>query len=187
MRRSPGGGNGNPLQYSCPGNPMDRGAWRATVHGVAKIQTRPKRLSTDTCGHRLTDPRKVAARNLAGEIPQTSLCHLTINRSEDPSPLPHSVLTNPSLKALRGLGVWSTSCPVLRARGPAGRALLASPQARSVDGLGSTSDCWAQVQPGRRTSGVMASASNYMQGTEAESCYKLGYSTFYSLIKTYVI
>ena len=34
--RSPGGGNGNPLQYSCLGNPIDRGAWRATVHGVAK-------------------------------------------------------------------------------------------------------------------------------------------------------
>ena len=31
--RSPGGGHGNPLQYSCLGNPMDRGAWRATVHG----------------------------------------------------------------------------------------------------------------------------------------------------------
>ena len=34
--RSPGAGNGNPLQYSCLGNPMDRGAWRATVHGVTK-------------------------------------------------------------------------------------------------------------------------------------------------------
>ena len=34
--RSPGEGNGNPLQYSCLGNPMDRGAWWATVHGVAK-------------------------------------------------------------------------------------------------------------------------------------------------------
>ena len=33
---SPGGGHGNPLQYSCLENPMDRGAWRATVHGVAK-------------------------------------------------------------------------------------------------------------------------------------------------------
>ena len=32
-------GNGNPLQYSCLGNPMDRGALRATVHGVAKSQT----------------------------------------------------------------------------------------------------------------------------------------------------
>ena len=37
--RSPGGGNGNPLQYSCLENPMDRGAWWATVHGVAKSQT----------------------------------------------------------------------------------------------------------------------------------------------------
>ena len=34
--RSPAGGNGNPLQYSCLGNPIDRGAWQATVHGVAK-------------------------------------------------------------------------------------------------------------------------------------------------------
>ena len=32
-------GNGNPLQYSCLGNPVDRGAWRATVHGVAKSCT----------------------------------------------------------------------------------------------------------------------------------------------------
>ena len=38
--RSPGKGNGNPLQYSCLENPMDRGAWRATVHRVAKSQTR---------------------------------------------------------------------------------------------------------------------------------------------------
>ena len=35
-QRSPGGGNGYPLQYSCLGNPRDRGAWRSTVHGVAK-------------------------------------------------------------------------------------------------------------------------------------------------------
>ena len=37
--RSPGEGNGNPLQYSCLENPMDGGAWWATVHGVAKSQT----------------------------------------------------------------------------------------------------------------------------------------------------
>ena len=36
LGRSPGGGNGNPLQYFCLENPMDRGAWQATVHGVAK-------------------------------------------------------------------------------------------------------------------------------------------------------
>ena len=37
LGRSPGGGNGNPLQYSCLENPMDRGAWRATVYAVAKL------------------------------------------------------------------------------------------------------------------------------------------------------
>ena len=39
LGRSPGGGNGNPFQYSCPENSMDRGAWWATVHGVTKSQT----------------------------------------------------------------------------------------------------------------------------------------------------
>ena len=44
--RSPGGGNGNALQYLCLGNPLDRGAWWATVHGVAKL--RPEQQSTHT-------------------------------------------------------------------------------------------------------------------------------------------
>ena len=43
--RSPGGGHGNPLQYSCLENPMDRGAWWATVHAAAKSWTQLKRLS----------------------------------------------------------------------------------------------------------------------------------------------
>ena len=37
--RSPGKGNGYQLQYSCPENSMDRGAWQATVHGIAKSRT----------------------------------------------------------------------------------------------------------------------------------------------------
>ena len=40
LGRSPGEGNGNPLQYSCLGNPMDRGVWQATVHGGLKSWTR---------------------------------------------------------------------------------------------------------------------------------------------------
>ena len=39
LGRSPGGGHGSPLQYSCLENPTDRGAWRAAVRGVAKSQT----------------------------------------------------------------------------------------------------------------------------------------------------
>ena len=42
LGRPPGEANGNPVQYSCLGNPMDRGAWRAIVPGVAKSQTRLK-------------------------------------------------------------------------------------------------------------------------------------------------
>jgi len=46
--RSPGGGRGNPFQYFCLENPMNRGVCRATVHGIAKSQTRLKQLSTHT-------------------------------------------------------------------------------------------------------------------------------------------
>ena len=48
LGRSPGEGNGNPLQYSCLENPTDRGAWQATVHGVATVGhtelTKPPRV-----------------------------------------------------------------------------------------------------------------------------------------------
>ena len=46
LGRSPGVGNGSPLQYSCLVNSMDRGAWQATVHGVAKSR---RRVSTHAC------------------------------------------------------------------------------------------------------------------------------------------
>ena len=49
--RSPGGGHGNPLQYSCLENPMDRGAWQATFHRVAKSRTWLKELHTHTHTH----------------------------------------------------------------------------------------------------------------------------------------
>ena len=50
LGRSPGGGHSNPLQDSCLENPMDRGAWRATVHRVTQNRTRLERLSTHTHG-----------------------------------------------------------------------------------------------------------------------------------------
>ena len=65
LGRSPGRGNGNPLQYSCLGNPMDRGGLRATVHGVAKSRTWLKWLST----HRL---RGWSATGLV-KVPETEL------------------------------------------------------------------------------------------------------------------
>ena len=58
--RPPGGGNGNPLQYPCLENPMDRRAWRAAVHGVTKSRTPLKVLSTHAL---LAIHAKVVAEN----------------------------------------------------------------------------------------------------------------------------
>ena len=49
LGRSPGGGHGSPLQYSCLENPIDGGAWRVTVHRVAQSWTQLKQLSMHTC------------------------------------------------------------------------------------------------------------------------------------------
>ena len=48
-RKSPGGGHGTPLQYSCLENPIDRGAQPATVHSLSKSQTQLKKLSVQAC------------------------------------------------------------------------------------------------------------------------------------------
>ena len=53
LRRSPVGGHGNPLQYSCLENPMNRGAWWATVHGVTKSQTRLNDMTISSQGQKL--------------------------------------------------------------------------------------------------------------------------------------
>ena len=57
LGRSPGEGNGNPLQYSCLENSMDRGPWQAIVHGAAKSGTRLKRLSMHT--HQLISHNRI--------------------------------------------------------------------------------------------------------------------------------
>ena len=58
---SPGGRNGNPLQYSCLENSMDRGAWQATVHRVTKSRTQLKQLSMHTLlGMKLRKPDREA-------------------------------------------------------------------------------------------------------------------------------
>ena len=66
--RSPEGANGNPLQYSCLENPMDRGAWRAVVQRVAKSRAGLKRLNTHTCSPSLTDLHWTGLLSLSGSI-----------------------------------------------------------------------------------------------------------------------
>ena len=66
-----GEGNGNPLQYSCLGNPMDRGAWWAAVHGVAKSQTPLSDFTFTFHFHALEKEMATHSSVLAWRIPGT--------------------------------------------------------------------------------------------------------------------
>ena len=66
-----GEGNGNPLQYSCLENPMDRGAWKATVHGVAKSWTQLSDFSLTFHFHALEKEMATHSCVLAWRIPGT--------------------------------------------------------------------------------------------------------------------
>ena len=72
LGRSPGEGNGNPLQYSCLENSMDRGAWQATVHGVAKSQKRLTFSLLKTLSNMVTLGMRASAYELGGDVIQTS-------------------------------------------------------------------------------------------------------------------
>ena len=71
LGRSPAEGNGNPLQYSCLENPMDRGAWWATVHGVTKCQDMTEQTCTlllkVTSRYCPKKPSKIPVRNKSYE------------------------------------------------------------------------------------------------------------------------
>ena len=76
--RPPGEGNGNPLQYSCLENPMDRGTWLATVHGVAKSWTRLSNF-TFTLSHKSGD----LINGISALIKETHRAALTLLPCED--------------------------------------------------------------------------------------------------------
>ena len=71
LRRSPGEGNGNPLQYSCLENPMDGGAWWAAVYGVAKSQTRLSNFTFTFHFHALEKEMATHCSVFAWRIPGT--------------------------------------------------------------------------------------------------------------------
>ena len=70
--RFPGGGHGNPLQYSCLETPRDRGAWWATVHGVAQSRTRLSEFTLTFHFHALEKEVATHSSVLAWEIPWTA-------------------------------------------------------------------------------------------------------------------
>ena len=79
--RSPGEGNGNPLWYSCLGNPMDQGAWWATVHGVARVR---HDLATDTTYYYRWGTMLVA--QIVKSLPEMQETQVRAPGREDPDP-----------------------------------------------------------------------------------------------------
>ena len=86
LERSPGGGNGNLLQYSCLENPMDRGAWRATVHGVTKSRTQLSMQARKLRGKRKTQNYQIGS--VAQSCP--TVCD-PMNRSTPGLPVHHQL------------------------------------------------------------------------------------------------
>ena len=96
-QESPGGGHSNPLQYSCPENPTDRGAWRATVDEVARSQIH---LSNLACTHNLhTEAKsKCARRSPAEPSKDTVVVIIHCKHLYTPDPLLRKFFTNLTLK-----------------------------------------------------------------------------------------
>ena len=90
--RSPGGGHGNSFQYSCLENPLDRGAWQATVHGVTESQTWLKWLSKHAFLKRYPGQILIMSRFRTRPSPTVRRSHCS-RCSPDPPPssLPRSV------------------------------------------------------------------------------------------------
>ena len=83
LGRFPGGGHGNPFQYSCLGNPMNREAWQATVHKVAQSRTQLKQLSTHAFSPQAEMREGAHGRGLASQGP-SSRAHLHTHCSASP-------------------------------------------------------------------------------------------------------
>ena len=138
--RSPGGGHGNPLQYSCLDNPMDRGAWWATVHGVTNSQTQLKQLSTHAPG---LWPVAAEGVSLLPQRARLSVAHrLPIESTQPTRPIPPTPLC-PN----------TSSCESLVCEASQGRVLICIPFLNCHRGLtmprvvltGLITRCWVEA------------------------------------------
>ena len=84
--RSPGEGNGNPLQYSCLENPMDGGAWWATVHRVAKSQTRLSDFTSLETHFRMKDKHRLKVGD--GDLPGGPVVNTPRSQCRGPGSIP---------------------------------------------------------------------------------------------------
>ena len=113
-RRSPEGGHGNPLQYSCLENPMKRGAWQAIVHRTAKSSAWLKQNTTHTCGYYKTTVSSLRECNQGGKgtltraTQKARACRETQPRSPKNSRVSKSLLIVPTGKHLS----WSSQVRV---------------------------------------------------------------------------
>ena len=73
--RSPGGGHGNPLRYSCLENPLDRGAWRAMTHRVASSGTQVKQLSMHARTQQLLAMQRHHKRSKSSRTQHENVCN----------------------------------------------------------------------------------------------------------------
>ena len=109
LGRSPGEGHGNPLQYSCLENPMDRGSWCATIHGVSKSQIWLKCLSTSHIQSSFNLEIKISLDQLSTQrsfYRELSYGHNTLNLTGSSSWPPYSPVSLPSARMLMWASFW---------------------------------------------------------------------------------
>ena len=99
LGRYPGKGTGNPFQYSCLENPMDRGAWQARIHRVAQSWTQLKRLSTHTLIYIVVVVRSLSCVQLFA-TPWTTTHHVTLTFTISWSLLKHCDSSSPEFSMI---------------------------------------------------------------------------------------